>query len=39
MPSHICLYLSGSTCLHPDCYGKECDKGDCPIPRKKEEKE
>jgi hypothetical protein len=34
MTSHLCLYLSGLICLHPDFYGKECNKGECPIPKK-----
>ena len=30
----ICLYLANSICLHPDRYGKKCNKGECPIPKK-----
>ena len=38
MTPHLCLYLSGLICLHPDCYGTKCNKGECPIPKTKEGK-
>ena len=36
MTPHLCLYLSGLICLHPDRYGTKCNKGECPIPKKEE---
>ena len=37
MNTHACIYLTrDGKCMHPERYGQVCDKGKCPIPRRKE---